>query len=74
MRCLRHGGRQYKKRGLAGRHLIPNRTDISKRPDIVLAKTRAGDWEADTEAIQAFREATVEAFRETFGEADAPSN
>ncbi len=48
LRCLRHRGKRYKKRGTAKRHLIPNRTDISERPQIVEEKTRAGDWEADT--------------------------
>lgn len=46
-RCLRHGGKKYK-RGMAGKHLIPGRIDISQRPEIVDAKTRIGDWEADT--------------------------
>ncbi len=48
LRCLRHGGKRYRRRGLAGRHLIPNRIDISLRPEIVEQKTRSGDWEADT--------------------------
>lgn len=47
LRCLRHGGRRYRK-GQAGRTLIPNRVDIKDRPKIVEAKTRIGDWEADT--------------------------
>ncbi len=48
LRCLRHRGKRYKRRGAAGRHLIPNRTDITLRPEIVETKTRPGDWEADT--------------------------
>lgn len=48
LRCLRHRGKRYRRRGLAGRHLIPNRTDIGQRPEIVEQKTRPGDWEADT--------------------------
>lgn len=48
LRCLRHRGKKYKRRGLPKRHLIPNRTDISQRPDIVEEKTRIGDWEGDT--------------------------
>jgi len=48
LRCLRHRGKRYKRRGAAGRRLIPNRTDIGLRPEIVEAKTRPGDWEADT--------------------------
>jgi IS30 family transposase len=28
--------------------LIPNRVDIDQRPSIVAAKSRIGDWEADT--------------------------
>lgn len=47
LKCLRHGGRKYK-RGKAGKHLIPHRIDISERPAIVEKKQRIGDWEADT--------------------------
>jgi transposase, IS30 family len=32
----------------SGRGLIPNRVDIDQRPSIVAAKSRIGDWEADT--------------------------
>ena len=32
----------------SGRGLIPNRVDIDQRPPIVAAKSRIGDWEADT--------------------------
>ncbi len=32
----------------SGRGRIPDRTDISERPEIVEAKERIGDWEADT--------------------------
>ena len=32
----------------SGRRLIPNRVDIDQRPPIVAAKSRIGDWEADT--------------------------
>ena len=32
----------------AGRALIPNRTDISERPEIVDLRSRIGDWEGDT--------------------------
>ncbi len=46
--CLRHQGKRYKKHGRAGRSLIPNRVDISQRPDIVRQKQRIGDWEGDT--------------------------
>jgi IS30 family transposase len=48
--CLRRRGKKYNKRGSknAGRGLIPNRIDISERPDIVDQKTRIGDWELDT--------------------------
>ncbi len=31
----------------AGKGLIPNRTDISERPEIIKTKTRMGDWEGD---------------------------
>ena len=45
-----HNGRKYNKReGInAGRELIPNRMNISQRPQIVEQKSRIGDWEADT--------------------------
>jgi IS30 family transposase len=48
--CLRRSGKKYNKRKgkNSGRGLIPGRVDISDRPAIVEAKTRIGDWEADT--------------------------
>src|SRR5271168_1652224 len=47
---LRHSGKKYNKRKgkNSGRGLIPNRVDIDQRPFIVAAKSRIGDWEADT--------------------------
>lgn len=47
---LRHNGKKYNKRAgkNAGRGLIPGRVDISERAAIVDAKSRVGDWEADT--------------------------
>ena len=47
---LRHGSKKYNKRKgkNSGRGLIPNRVDIDQRPSIVAAKSRIGDWEADT--------------------------
>jgi IS30 family transposase len=47
---LRHCGKKYNKRSgkNAGRGLIPGRVDITERPAIVEAKSRVGDWEADT--------------------------
>jgi IS30 family transposase len=48
LRCLRYRGKRYRRRGVAGRHLIPNRVDIRKRPGVVALKKRRGDWEADT--------------------------
>ena len=47
---LRHSGKKYNKRKgkNSGRGLIPNRVDIDQRPAIVAAKSRIGDWEADT--------------------------
>jgi IS30 family transposase len=47
---LRHKAKKYNKRSgkNAGRGLIPNRRDISERPDIVEEKTRLGDLELDT--------------------------
>ena len=32
----------------AGRSLIPNRVDITKRPEVVELRSRLGDWEGDT--------------------------
>ena len=32
----------------AGRSLIPNRVDITERPEVVELRTRLGDWEGDT--------------------------
>jgi len=48
--CLRRKAKKYNKRSSknAGRGCIPNRTDISQRPDIVEEKSRLGDWEVDT--------------------------
>jgi IS30 family transposase len=47
---LRHGGKKRRKCSSkqAGAKLIPNRVDISKRPEIVNKKSRIGDWEGDT--------------------------
>jgi transposase, IS30 family len=47
---LRHYGKKYNKRssGKAGRGCIPNRVDITERPQIVEQKIRVGDWEGDT--------------------------
>ena len=47
---MRHSGKKYNKRKgkNSGRGLIPNRVDIDQRPAIVAAKSRIGDWEADT--------------------------
>ena len=48
---LRHKGKKYNyKRGSkhAGRGCIPNRIDISKRPEVAENKSRLGDWEGDT--------------------------
>ena len=46
---LRHKAKKYNKRGSkhAGRGVIPNRVDISERPEIVEDKIRLGDWELD---------------------------
>jgi transposase, IS30 family len=50
--CLRHQGKKYNHKGkgakTSGRGLIPNRIDISERPQEVEEKLRTGDWEADT--------------------------
>jgi IS30 family transposase len=47
---LRHKGKRYRYKAKkdAGVSLIPNRVDISERPDIVKEKSRIGDWEGDT--------------------------
>ena len=47
---LRHSGKKYNRRKgkNSGRGLIPKRVDIDQRPPIVAAKSRIGDWEADT--------------------------
>lgn len=48
---LRRHGKTYHKRGSNGktsRGQIKNRVDIERRPSIVEARTRLGDWEADT--------------------------
>ena len=47
---LRCRGRRYRKRGSIynSRRLIPNRIDISERPEIVNRKERLGDYEIDT--------------------------
>ena len=49
-KSLRRKGKKHNKRAKqnAGRGFIPNRVDISLRPDIVEDKTRLGDWEIDT--------------------------
>jgi IS30 family transposase len=47
---LRTRGRRYRKRSLTNnsRSKIPNRKDISERPDVVDRKERFGDYEIDT--------------------------
>ena len=47
---LRHNGKKYNKRfsSTAGRGCIPNRVDITERPQIAEQKARIGDWESDT--------------------------
>ena len=46
---LRHRVKSYRNRGKQEyRGSIPNRVDISQRPEIVDKKERLGDWEADT--------------------------
>ena len=42
-----NGRRRYRHRNKANRQKIPNRRDISERPDIVQTRERYGDWEAD---------------------------
>lgn len=38
------GGKRYRKAGVA---IIPNRVDISSRPEVVEQRSRLGDWEGD---------------------------
>ena len=38
------GGKRYRK---AGRAIIPDRVDISSRPEVVEQRSRLGDWEGD---------------------------
>jgi transposase, IS30 family len=47
---LRQGGKKRNKRSgvNSGRGMIPGRVDIARRPSIVDAKTRLGDWELDS--------------------------
>jgi len=49
-RSLRHNGKKYYKRmnKKAGKGCIPNRVDITERPNIIEEKTRIGDYEGDT--------------------------
>lgn len=49
-RNLRHKGKKYKSKKVheAGINCIPNRVDISERPNIIDRKIRVGDWEGDT--------------------------
>lgn len=47
-KCLRYQGKKHKWRGFAkDRTRIPNRKDISERPQEVNEKARPGDWESD---------------------------
>lgn len=42
-----NGKRRYRHRNKASRHKLPERVGIEKRPAIVAARKRYGDWEAD---------------------------
>ena len=45
----RHGKRRCKGgKRKAGRSMIPNRVDITERPEVVELRSRLGDWEGDT--------------------------
>lgn len=44
----RHKKRQKQQRYCTLRGHIPNRTDITERPDVVERRSRYGDWEGDT--------------------------
>lgn len=46
--CLRYQGKKHKWHGLGSdKTKIPNRNDISERPEEVDSKERSGDWESD---------------------------
>jgi IS30 family transposase len=70
--CLRYQGKKYKWRGIIkNKTKIPNRRDISERPEIVQQKKRCGDWESDlvvsnragSGAVATFAERTCLYFR-----------
>ena len=63
IQCLRRRGRKpnQKGKGHAGRGYIPNRVDISDRPDIVDENVRLGDWGVDTIVGKNHRGAIVSA-------------
>lgn len=46
--CRCHKKRRRQNRYGTGRGLIPGRISINKRPDVVAARRRFGDWEGDT--------------------------
>lgn len=46
--CRCHKKRRRQRRYGTGRGLIPGRIGIDKRPDLVAARQRFGDWEGDT--------------------------
>jgi len=46
--CRSHKKRRRQRRYGTGRGLIPGRISIDKRPDLVAARQRFGDWEGDT--------------------------
>ena len=70
--CLRYQGKKHKWRGLGSdKTKIPNRNDISERPEEVDSKERSGDWESDLAvsnkqgkgAVATFAERTCLCFR-----------
>ena len=69
---LRYQGKKHKWRGISkDKTKIPNRNDISDRPEIVNTKERSGDWESDlvvscrsgSGAVATFAERTCIYFR-----------
>jgi IS30 family transposase len=46
--CRQHKKRRRQRRYGTGRGLIPGRTSIDERPDLVARRLRFGDWEGDT--------------------------
>jgi len=57
LRCQKKRKKRYGKNSKRGQ--IPNRRSIETRPEVVAARTRVGDWEADTIIGKNHRQAIV---------------